>query len=72
LIFDKADKAEKVRILMDESQNLIDETQLLKEQLEGLEEPQISEIKSEIQERTDRIEKLDNIIQIAKGTPPHE
>ena len=71
LIFDKADKAEKVRILKDESKNLIEEIQLLKEQLEGLEEPQLSEIKSEIHKRTDRIEKLDNIIQIAKDTP-HE
>ncbi|MEH6468642.1 MAG: mechanosensitive ion channel domain-containing protein [Porticoccus sp.] len=69
LIFDKADRAEKVRVLKDESQSLVEEIKQLKEQLEGLDEPQVTEIKAEIFKRKERIEKLDNIIRIAKDSP---
>jgi small conductance mechanosensitive channel len=71
LIFDKADRAEKVRNLKDESRSLVEEIKQLKEQLEVVDEPQATEIKAEIFKRKERIEKLDNIIRIAKDRP-HE
>jgi len=69
LIFDKADRAEKIRILKDERNDLVEQIKTLKEQLEGQEEPKASEIKSEIFKCEERVEKLKNIIQIAKDQP---
>lgn len=71
LIFDKADRAEKIRLLKEERRSLIEQIKVSKEQLEGLEEPQASEVKGEIFKCETRIEKLENIIQIAKENP-HE
>ena len=69
LIFDKADRAEKIRLLDDEHNDLVERIKILKEQLEGQEEPKVSEIKNEILKCEERIEKLKNIIQIAKEQP---
>jgi small-conductance mechanosensitive channel len=69
LIFDKADRAEKVRNLKDEGQSIVEEIKQLEEQLEGVDEPQKTEIKTEIFKRKERIEKLDNIIRIEKDRP---
>jgi small-conductance mechanosensitive channel len=71
LIFDKADHAEKIRTLKDERKSLIEQIKGLKEQLEEQEEPQVSETKGEIFKCEARIEKLENIIRIAKEQP-HE
>lgn len=68
-IFDKADRAEKIRILKDELNDLIEQIKTLKEQLEEQEEPEASEIKSEIFKCEERVEKLKNIIHIAKEQP---
>lgn len=69
LIFDKADRAEKVRILKDERHALTEKIKALKEQLEEQDEPQVSEIKGEVFKCEERIEKLENIIRIAKEQP---
>jgi small conductance mechanosensitive channel len=66
LIFDKAEKAEKVRILKDEYQALTEKVKELKVQQEQASEPQLSELKSEIFQCEERMEKLNNIIRIAK------
>ncbi len=71
LIFDKANKAEKIRILKDEQQTLVDEIKVLKVQLEGLDDAQAVEIKGKIFKCEERLEKLENIIRVAKETP-HE
>ena len=67
LIFDKADKAEKIRILNDERNELVERIKTLKEQLEG--DPESSEAKSEVFKCEQRVEKLENIIRIAKEKP---
>lgn len=69
LIFDKADRAEKVRILKDERQELLEKIKALKEQVEEESEPQASELKGEIFKCEERMEKLENIIRIAKEQP---
>lgn len=69
LIFDKADRAEKVRNLKDEYRVLTEQIKTLKEQLEGQEESKVAEIQSEIFKCEARIEKLKNIIKIAKEQP---
>lgn len=69
LIFDKADRAEKLRILKDEREELAETVKELKEQLEGQDESTSSDLKTEIFKCEERIEKLENIIRIAKEQP---
>jgi len=69
LIFDKADRAEKLRMLADEREELVGTVKVLKEQLEGQDESMFSDLKTEILKCEERIQKLENIIRIAKEQP---
>lgn len=66
MIFDKAEKMEKVRVLAEEREALVDKIKALKEQMDSVSESQMPELKSEMFQCEERMEKLDNIIRIAK------
>jgi len=71
MIFDKADRAEKIHSLEDEKQAVTQELKSLKEQLQGAGEKETKVLEDEISQRETRLSELDNIISKAKKTP-HE
>ena len=66
LIFDKADRAEKIHVLKKEVQSLADEIKEFEVQLGKADNDAKPGLKAEIDRRTQRIEALENIIQKAK------
>lgn len=66
LIFDKADRAEKVQILKDEITSLTNEAKSLESQLSKADNGDKERLKSDISRRYRRIELLDNIVKKAK------
>ncbi|MEZ5529615.1 MAG: mechanosensitive ion channel [Porticoccaceae bacterium] len=69
MIFDKADRAEKIHNLEAEAQVLVGEIKALKEELPDVEEERTGELQSEIQESEARLSTLENIIRKAKEKP---
>lgn len=71
MIFDKADRAEKIHSLEDELQTIVAEVKALKEQMLGADEARAQVLKEQLGERETRQAILENIIRKAKETP-HE
>ena len=66
IIFDKAERAEKIHSLESEKQTVTEELKSLKEQLSGADKEQSQAIKAKLQEGEARLTALDNIILKAK------
>ncbi len=69
IIFDKADRAEKIGTLEHEIQETAERIKTLKGQLPGLDDSEADELNAEISRSEERLVRLDNIIRIAKEKP---
>lgn len=71
LIFDKADRAEKIQNLENEVQSLAVEIKALKERQQACaDEAEAAALKGDIRQREERLASLENIIRKAKEPPP--